>query len=165
MRLAKENLTHEKIKDSIIELGRILGLIGEEEYRIDDSCIDVVWKQRQDADHSHAFEVVATKSNNSINRALINLSNAIRSWKGVRLFIVTPEEIKQKIEKRASSKSFSDIKEVLQILTPEDTTELFNKFEVLIWTPIILQCFVKILTNRFAIGAAGCSFYEWLIPF
>ena len=126
--MAKENLTHEEIKGSLIELGRIIGFISEEEYRIDDSRVDVVWKRMQGTDPSHALEVVVTKSTGTILRALTNLNDAIGSWKGVQLFIVTPEEIKQKIKKRVS-KSFHDIEKVLLIMTPEDVIKLFNEFE------------------------------------
>ena len=126
--MAKENLGHEEIKDRIISIGRKLGFISEEEYHIGDYRVDVVWKQMQDADPSHAFEVVATKSNANMNRALANLNAAIGSWKGVQLFIVTPEENKQKIKERISE-SFRGIEKVLRIMTPEDAIKLFNELE------------------------------------
>jgi len=85
-------LSHEEIKEILIDLGKMLGYVPKEEFRINGFRIDVAWLRSglPGASVEYAFEIQLKGNPKS---AILNLQECLRRWPS-RVYIVTsPEDV------------------------------------------------------------------------
>ena len=68
---------HERIKDELVRLGKIQGLIAESEYGMDGEKLDVTWRRVERDSPTYVFEV---QIGGDIYHALAKLKHAYDLW-------------------------------------------------------------------------------------
>jgi hypothetical protein len=118
---ADKRKEHDKIQDTIVELGKVFGLYPEKEYPINGDPLDVVWKRKKDKSPSVAFEIELSRN---LRKAL---SKLMCVWEdhNSKPFLVTPERDKLKSESLVSS-SFHDLEGTIEIMTVEEIKKWYE---------------------------------------
>lgn len=109
MRLDMPN--HNTIRDMIMEIGMLKGVISVTEYPIDNMRIDVAWKKVKKGNPHVVFEI---QISGNFYEALVKLKHAWDLWNSTPI-LVTTEKYKEKAE-RLVDVSFHEIKQVIRIV-------------------------------------------------
>jgi predicted RNA-binding protein len=113
---------HPEIVKLIVETGRVLDVIAEEEYPTDGRFVDVVYKETERANPFAVFEV-NLKENPS--EALTRLKLARVNLRSEQLYLVTPRKYMLKAENMIKT-AYREISELVQIVDWTDIERLKN---------------------------------------
>ncbi len=117
----KVELSHDKVKDMIFEIGKLHRFITEKEYSIDSDRLDVVWRKVERSVPTYAFEV---QIGGDIYHALGKLKHAYDIWNS-NIYIVTSDEHREKIEELIAG-TFHEIKNNLNIISLKNIDDLYS---------------------------------------
>ena len=86
-------LSHEEIKEVLVELGNSLGYSPKEEFHIDGFRVDVVWLRSglPGASVEYAFEIQLKGDPKS---AILNLQECLRRWPAKAYIVTNPEQVR-----------------------------------------------------------------------
>ncbi len=114
------DLSHDKVKDMIFEIGKIHRYITEKEYLINSDKLDVVWRRVEKSVPTYAFEV---QVGGDIYHALAKLKHAYDIWNS-NIYIVTSDEYRVKIDELLTG-TFHEIKNNLNIISLKNINDLY----------------------------------------
>lgn len=114
-------LSHDKVKDMIFEIGKLHRYITEKEYAINSDRLDVVWRRVEKSVPTYAFEV---QIGGDLYHALAKLKHAYDIWNS-NIYIVTSDEHRNKIDELLAG-TFHEIKHNLNIISLKKINDLFS---------------------------------------
>ena len=114
-------LSHDKVKDMIFEIGKIHRYITDKEYMINADRLDVVWRRVEKSVPTYAFEV---QIGGDLYHALAKLKHAYDIWNS-NIYVVTAEEYRNKIEELLAG-TFHEIRNILNIISLKDIKDLYS---------------------------------------
>ena len=112
---------HEHIKNLLIDLGKIQGLMVEEEYSLDGQRLDVIWKKVERGVPTYVFEV---QVGGNITEALSKLKHANDMWNS-NLYLIIEEKDKAKVNVHLSG-TFHEIKDRITVILAADIEEFYK---------------------------------------
>ena len=112
---------HEHIKNLLIDLGKIQGLMVEEEYPLDGQRLDVIWKKIEKGVPTYVFEV---QVGGNITEALGKLKHANDMWNS-NLYLIIEEKDREKARTLLSG-TFHEIKERITVILSVDIEEFYK---------------------------------------
>jgi predicted RNA-binding protein len=115
------DLSHDKVKDMIFEIGKIHHYITDKEYAINSDRLDVVWRKVEKSVPTYAFEV---QIGGDIYHALGKLKHAYDIWNS-NIYIVIDEKHRNKIEELLAG-TFHEITNIIKIINLSQINELYD---------------------------------------
>jgi predicted RNA-binding protein len=115
-------LDHDKIKASLVEIGRIQGYVADEEYPLDSTRLDVVWRRVERSVPTFVFEI---QIGGDIYHALAKLKHAFDLWNS-RIFLVASMAEKSKYQELISG-TFHEVADQVRFIDAAVVTELLKK--------------------------------------
>ncbi|MBU0635146.1 MAG: EVE domain-containing protein [Candidatus Omnitrophica bacterium] len=112
---------HARIKNLLIDLGKISSFMVEEEYPIDGQRLDVIWKRIDRGVPTYVFEV---QVGGNVTEALGKLKHAYDMWNS-NLYLILEEKDQEKA-KTLLSGTFHEIKGHLTIILAERMDEFYK---------------------------------------
>ena len=109
------------IKDVLMKLGKINGLMVEDEFQIDGQRVDVIWKRVERGSPTFVFEV---QIGGNITEALSKLKHAFDLWNS-NIYIVIEDKDQPKVESLLSG-TFHEIKDKLTVILTSDIEEFYR---------------------------------------
>ena len=116
------SLSHDLIKNALVEIGRLQNFIAESEYPFDIGRLDVVWRRVQQSVPTYVYEV---QMGGNLHQALSKLKHAYDLWNS-RLFLVSPREQFGKAHQLLLG-TFHEVRGRLKILDCLQVEELLNR--------------------------------------
>jgi hypothetical protein len=116
----KIDLSHNKVKDMIFEIGKLHRYISDKEYIINSDRLDVVWRRVEQSVPTYAFEV---QVGGDVYHALAKLKHAYDIWNS-NIYLVTSDEHRSKIKELLSG-TFHEIKNNLNIISLKNINDLY----------------------------------------
>jgi predicted RNA-binding protein len=113
-------LSHDKVKDMIFEIGKIHRYITDKEYVMNSDRLDVVWRRVEKSVPTYAFEI---QIGGDIYHALAKLKHAHDLWNS-NIYLVLDEKHREKAGELLSG-TFHEITNVLKIINLEQVHELY----------------------------------------
>lgn len=110
---------HGEMKRKLVEMGRIQKFLAEDEYPMDGTRLDVVWRRVERSVPTYVFEV---QVGGDVYHALAKLKHAYDLWNS-RIFIVAAELEKAKVDSLTSG-TFHEIRERLKFIEIDQVGEL-----------------------------------------
>jgi hypothetical protein len=107
-----EKPSHSNIADQIVKLGQINGKISEQEYRVNNLKLDVVWKEIKAGKPSAVFEI---SLKGSLMEALTRLKSARYLFGRPELYLVTDSKHIEKAKESVRT-SFSELADVIEVI-------------------------------------------------
>lgn len=121
--LTKSTITnHDDVKAYLLEVGRIQGYIAEEEYPLDSTRLDVVWRRVERSVPTFAFEI---QIGGDIYHAMAKLKHAFDLWNS-NIFLVATMGHKGRYEELISG-TFHEVAERMRFIEVALVKELFEK--------------------------------------
>lgn len=118
--LAEElELSHDKVKDMVFQIGKIHRYITEKEYGINGDRLDVVWRRVEKSVPTYAFEI---QIGGDLYHALAKLKHAYDIWNS-NIYLVTEEGCRDKIDELLAG-TFHEIRNVVKIISLEQIKHL-----------------------------------------
>lgn len=114
-------LSHDKVKDMIFEIGKMHRYITEKEYGINGDRLDVVWRRVEKSVPTYAFEV---QVGGDLYHALAKLKHVYDIWNS-NIFIVTEEKYRDKIEELLAG-TFHEIRNIINIVNLQQIEHLYS---------------------------------------
>jgi len=114
-------LTHDEIKARLREMGSIQGLIAEDEYKMDGTLLDVVWRRVEKSVPTYVFEVHV---GGDLYHALAKLKHAYDLWNS-HLFLVASEGHKGQID-RLLQGTFHEIRTRVRVIDVGRLEQLYH---------------------------------------
>lgn len=114
-------LSHDKVKDMIFEIGKMHRFMTDKEYVINSDRLDVVWRRVEKSVPTYAFEV---QVGGDVYHALAKLKHAYDLWNS-NIYVVTGEEQRGKIDELLSG-TFHEIKNHLKIISLKRIGDLYS---------------------------------------
>ena len=114
-------LSHDKVKDIVFEIGKMHRYITDKEYVINEDRLDVVWRRVEKSVPTYAFEI---QIGGDLYHALAKLKHAYDIWNS-NIYIVTAEEHRSKIEELLAG-TFHEIRNVLNIINLKHISDLYS---------------------------------------
>jgi predicted RNA-binding protein len=115
------DLSHDKIKDMIFEIGKMDRYISEKEYSINSERLDVVWRRVERSVPTYAFEV---QIGGNPYQALAKLHHAYNIWNS-NIYLITENEQRDKIDEILGG-SFHEIKNVVNVANLRQVNDLYS---------------------------------------
>lgn len=115
-------VTHAEAKSCLAEIGRIQGYIGEEEYPLESTRLDAVWRRVERSVPTFVFEVQIA---GDIYHALAKLKHAYDLWNS-HIFLVAPISDMGKYEELISG-TFHEIRNRVRFIDVSVIKELLEK--------------------------------------
>lgn len=115
-------ISHEDVKTYLLEIGRIQGYIAEEEYPLDSTRLDVVWRRVERSVPTFVFEI---QIGGDIYHAMAKLKHAFDLWNS-NIFLVATMRDKSKYEELISG-TFHEVADQLRFIEVSLVKELFDK--------------------------------------
>lgn len=115
-------ISHEQLKEKLIEIGNLQNYIAEPEYQFDLGKLDVVWRRVVNSVPTYVFEI---QVGGDIYHALVKLKHAFDLWNS-HIFLVAPREAKGKTQNLLAG-SFHEINSRLNFIELEKVNELFQR--------------------------------------
>lgn len=112
---------HEEIKEKLVQLGKLQGMIAESEYSMDGTQLDVAWRKVEKAVPAYAFEV---QIGGDIYHAMAKLKHAYDIWNSKIFLIVTEKDLGKASELLTGT--FHEIKEKIRVIEAGKINELFK---------------------------------------
>lgn len=113
---------HAKLKQKLIEIGKLQNYLAEPEYSFDIGKIDVVWRRVTNSVPTYAFEV---QVGGDVYHALAKLKHAYDLWNS-HIFIVTSEKERSKVENLLSG-TFHEIGGRIKFIELGQVEELYKR--------------------------------------
>lgn len=114
-------ISHDKLKDMIFEIGKIHRYITEKEYGINGDRLDVVWRRVEKSVPTYVFEI---QIGGDLYHALAKLKHAYDIWNS-NIYLVTEERHRDKIEELLAG-TFHEIRNVVKIIGLEQIRSLHS---------------------------------------
>lgn len=114
--------SHEDIKAYLLEIGRIQGYIAEEEYPLDSTRLDVVWRKVERSVPTFVFEI---QIGGDIYHAMAKLKHAFDLWNS-NIFLVATIANKSRYEELISG-TFHEVADQMRFIEVSLVKELFDK--------------------------------------
>ena len=115
-------ISHEQLKEKLIEIGNLQNYIAEPEYQFDLGKLDVVWRRVVNSVPTYVFEI---QVGGDIYHALVKLKHAFDLWNS-NIFLVAPQEAKGKAQSLLAG-SFHEINSRLKFIVLEQVEELYKR--------------------------------------
>lgn len=112
---------HARIKNLLVDLGKISSFMVEEEYPLDGQRLDVIWKRIDRGVPTYVFEV---QVGGNVTEALSKLKHAYDMWNS-NLYLILEEKDKDKA-KTLLSGTFHEIKDKLTVILAERIDEFYK---------------------------------------
>jgi hypothetical protein len=119
--LAEPELSHDKVKDMVFEIGKIHRYITDKEYEINADRLDVVWRRVEKSVPTYAFEI---QIGGDLHHALAKLKHAYDLWNS-NIYIVTEDKHRNKIEELLAG-TFHEIRNILNIINLKQINDLYS---------------------------------------
>jgi len=116
------HLSHNKIRDTLVEIGRLQNFIADPEYPLDIGRLDVVWRRVQLAVPTYAFEV---QVGGDIYHALAKLKHAFDLWNS-HIYIVASQGDYGKVDNLLAG-TFHEIKPRIRFIELGEVEELYKR--------------------------------------
>jgi len=113
---------HEALKAKIAEMGKIQKFLSEEEYPMEGTRLDVVWRRVEKSVPTYVFEIQIA---GDIYHALAKLKHAHDLWNS-RIFLVADAADRSKAQSLLSG-TFHEIRETLTFIEVEKVQELYAR--------------------------------------
>jgi len=114
--------SHDELKSHLAEIGRIQGYIAEEEYRLESTYLDVVWRRVQQSVPTFVFEV---QIGGDIYHAMAKLKHAFDLWNS-HIFLIATSVDKSKYQELMSG-AFHEVKNEMRFIDARIVRELLEK--------------------------------------
>ena len=114
------DLSHDKIKDMVFEIGKIHRYITEKEYVINSDRLDVVWRRVEKSVPTYAFEI---HIGGDLYHALAKLKHAYDIWNS-NIYLVVEDTYYDKIQDLLAG-TFHEIRNVLNIIGLQQIKDLY----------------------------------------
>jgi hypothetical protein len=115
-------LSHDQIKETLIQIGKLQNYIAEPEYAFDLGKIDVVWRRVANSVPTYAFEI---QVGGNVYQALSKLKHAYDLWNS-HIFIVAPESERDKVNTLLSG-TFHEISSRIDFIELQQVEELYKR--------------------------------------
>jgi hypothetical protein len=115
-------LNHDQLKSCLAEIGRIQGYIGENEYPLENTRLDAVWRRVERSVPTFVFEV---QVGGDIYHALAKLKHAFDLWNS-HIFLVASLTEKGKCQELLSG-TFHEIKDQVKFIDSGEIGKLLEK--------------------------------------
>jgi len=115
-------LSHNRIRDTLVEIGRLQNFIADPEYPLDIGRLDVVWRRVQLAVPTYAFEV---QVGGDIYHALAKLKHAFDLWNS-HIYIVASQGDHGKVDNLLAG-TFHEIKPRIKFIELGEVEELYKR--------------------------------------
>lgn len=112
---------HEKIKNLLLDLGKLNGYVTDKEYTLDGQRVDVVWKRIEKGAPTYVFEV---QIGGNITEALGKLKHAYDLYNS-NLYVIIQDEHRPKVETLLSG-TFHEIEDKLTVILVRDIEEFYG---------------------------------------
>lgn len=113
--------THEKVKDMLLNLGKISGFIAEDEFHMDGKRLDVIWKRIEQGSPTFVFEV---QVGGNVTEALSKLKHSFDLWNS-NLYIVIEDDKRREVDILLSG-TFHEIKAKLTVILSSEIEEFYK---------------------------------------
>lgn len=113
---------HNKIRDMLVEMGRMQGFSADKEYPMDNYRLDAVWRRIYTGVPTYVFEV---QVGGSVEQAMGKLKHAYDKWNS-NIFIALADKDEQKAHTLLSG-TFHEIRNQIKIIKLEDIYELYRQ--------------------------------------
>jgi len=117
-----EVVNHHDVKAQLAEIGRLQGYVVDEEYPLDSTRLDVVWRRVERSVPTFAFEV---QLGGDIYHAMAKLKHAFDLWNS-HIYLVGPMEDKAKYQELLSG-TFHEVAEQMRFIDVRLVNELLTK--------------------------------------
>ena len=118
---AQADLSHDRVKDMVYQIGKMHRYITDKEYVINSDKLDVVWRRVEKSVPTYAFEI---QVGGDLYHALAKLKHAYDIWNS-NIFLVTDDSYLVKIAELLSG-TFHEIKGQLRIITLAQVNDLYS---------------------------------------
>ena len=119
--LKTPDLSHNKVRDMVFEIGKLQRYITEKEYAMNGERLDVVWRRVEKSVPTYAFEI---QVGGDIYHALGKLKHAYDIWNS-NIYLVTDEQYREQIAELLSG-TFHEIKNYIKVITLQQINYLYN---------------------------------------
>ncbi|MCI0440071.1 MAG: EVE domain-containing protein [Chloroflexi bacterium] len=116
------SMGHNETKSALAEIGRIQGYVADEEYRLESTYLDVVWRRVERSVPTFVFEV---QIGGDIYHAMAKLKHAFDLWNS-HIFLVAPLDQKSKYEELISG-TFHEVADRMRFVELSSVKELLDK--------------------------------------
>lgn len=113
---------HERIKEQLLEIGRLQKFIAEKEYNMEGTQLDVVWRRVEKSVPTYVFEVHVK---GDLYHDLAKLKHAFDIWNS-NIFLVASKGDREKTDKLTSG-IFHEIRDNLRFIEKDKVEELLNQ--------------------------------------
>ena len=114
--------THEEIKKTLVQIGKLQNYVCQEEYPFDIGKLDVVWRRVEQSVPTYVFEVQVS---GDVYHALAKLKHAFDLW-NIHIFIVASEAERNKVENLLSG-TFHEIGSRIKFIELKQVEELCKR--------------------------------------
>jgi hypothetical protein len=115
-------VSHKELKRDLCEIGRIQDYIADEEYQLESTYLDVVWRRVERSVPTFVFEV---QIGGDIYHAMAKLKHAFDLWNS-HIFVVGRLADKRKYEELISG-SFHEVAEQMKFINAGSVKQLLGK--------------------------------------
>lgn len=115
-------ISHDEVKSYLIEIGRIQGYIADEEYPLDSTRLDIVWRRVERSVPTFVFEV---QIGGDIYHAMSKLKHAFDLWNS-HIFLVATMGEKSKYQELISG-TFHEVGNYMRFIDITSVKELLQK--------------------------------------
>ena len=119
---AKKPTTHNNIRETLVEIGKLQGFLAESEYPFDTGILDVVWRRVINSVPTYVFEI---QVGGDIYHALGKLKHAYDLWNS-HIFLVASEKDREKAEGLLSG-TFHEIGDRIKFVELGIVEELYKR--------------------------------------
>ncbi len=120
--LESVSTSHDELKHRMAEIGRIQGYIAEEEYRLESTYLDVVWRRVQQSVPTFVFEV---QIGGDIYHAMAKLKHAFDLWNS-HIFLVANTADRSKYQELIAG-SFHEVQNEMRFIDAGAVKQLLEK--------------------------------------
>ena len=121
-KIEKAPPSHNQIKETLVQIGKLQKYIAQEEYPFDIGKLDVVWRRVEQSVPTYVFEV---QVGGDIYHALAKLKHAFDLWNS-HIFIVASEAERSKVGNLLSG-TFHEIGNRIKFIELEQVEELYKR--------------------------------------
>lgn len=112
---------HDEVKQILVQLGKLQGLIAESEYDVDGGRLDVVWRRVERGSPTYAFEV---QIGGDLYHAIGKLKHAHDLWNSNIYLVVTEGDVAKAKDLLAGT--FHEIRGKIRIIEAEKIKKLYK---------------------------------------
>ncbi len=121
-KIEKAPPSHDQIKETLVQIGKLQKYIAQEEYPFDIGKLDVVWRRVEQSVPTYVFEV---QVGGDVYHALAKLKHAFDLWNS-HIFIVASEAERSKVGNLLSG-TFHEIGNRIKFIELEQVEELYKR--------------------------------------